>query len=337
MGRTVADPCRRWSIFPKLIIQLVAVWWLMCGAGRPGGERLSVWTVSGLPPAAAAAAAKHAESEPDEEPPVNCWERIVTSGTFDDYYRLEDVGNVPSEQYPVNLSLAVVLGNRQEELGVLLSAENRSLAHPDYARTYEMRLTNVYTVLYRETIKLQAYHSPRDKLFPADMFRLRFLVSHDGNVTVLVNEQRAPRTLLAVYDKRPPLALRYISFSSRMNAYPVRYFLGCGMARYAVTGAPSAAAAAAGEENEEPRVGSLLSSSPAGPSCPVCLPQRCEVIVKACADPSPEPEPTPKHHPLTLNTTSGAGDGEAKAREKYYFFFTMHLTKNRHKSSGGGN
>uniref|UniRef100_A0A182FJU6 Uncharacterized protein n=1 Tax=Anopheles albimanus TaxID=7167 RepID=A0A182FJU6_ANOAL len=262
-----------------------------------------------------------------EDLPVNCLERIVTSGTFDDYYQLESIGNEPSERYLVNLSVTVALGNQQEELGVLLSDEDRSLAHPDYARTYEMRMTNVYIVLYRETIKLQAYHSPRDKLFPADTFRLRFLVSHDGNVTVLVNEQRSPRPLLAVYDKRPPLALHHISFSSRMNAYPVRFFLGCGMAQYTSTSVAPSSLAASGEN--EPRLGSLLES-PAGPSCPVCLPQRCEVIVKACADPSPSPEPKDL---LTLNT-NGAADSETK-REKYYFFFTMHLTKNRNKSSGG--
>ncbi|XP_049540466.1 uncharacterized protein LOC125954308 isoform X2 [Anopheles darlingi] len=309
MRRTIAKLCRERSIFARLIIQLIAVW-LIC-LGRSGGQMFSVLSASGLP-----------SQVKVEDLPANCLERIVTSGTFDDYYRLEDIGNEPSEQYLVNLSLTVVLGNQQEELGILLSDENRSLAHPDYARTYEMRMTNVYTVLYRETLKLQAYHSPRDKLFPADTFRLRFLVSHTGNVTVLVNEQRSPRPLLAVYDNRQPLALHYISFSSRMNAYPIRFFLGCGMAQYTNTLPPSAV-----NGENEPRVGSLLEN-PAGPFCPVCLPQRCEVVVKACANPSPEPKDL-----LTLNTR-GAADSEPK-REKYYFFFTMHLTKSRNKPSGG--
>uniref|UniRef100_A0A182XBZ3 Farnesoic acid O-methyl transferase domain-containing protein n=1 Tax=Anopheles quadriannulatus TaxID=34691 RepID=A0A182XBZ3_ANOQN len=249
---------------------------------------------------------------PDDVPPVDCLEHTVTSGTFDQYYELAELGNEPSASYLVNVSFTVELGNRQEELAVLLSGQNRSYQHPDFARTYEMRMTNVYTVVYRETLKMQAYHSPLDKLFPADRFRLRFLLSRDGNLTVLVNEGRlGRRPLLAVVDERQALDVQYVSFSSRMNAYPVRFYLGCGLPQHRAQ--VEVMAGGAGEPASLPLTDGC-------PVCPVCPKQRCEVVVKACADSSKD--------------ANGAPTGEDPERQKYYFYFNLYLMKNRTKTNG---
>ncbi|XP_052862576.1 uncharacterized protein LOC128269212 [Anopheles cruzii] len=290
---------------------------------RAGYVALAIWCCLG-PPSWTSGSEIGSDLDVDEVAAgelANCLVETVTSGTFDDYHQLADVGNEPSERYSVNLSFTVELGNRQEELAVLLSAQDRTRAHPAYAHTYEMRLTNVYTVLYRETVKLQAYHSPRDKLFPAELrFRLRFLVSHDANVTVLVNDERAPRPLLAVSDVREPFVPRFVSFSSRMNAYPVSFYLGCGLPRYTASTEPPDVDPA---DDGEPRMEALLletagRQAAAAAACPVCPPQRCEVIVKACADP-------------TSGNGNGGLTGSDPEREKYYFFFNLYLTKNRGK------
>ncbi|XP_049300575.1 uncharacterized protein LOC125774386 [Anopheles funestus] len=279
--------------FGKLIIPLLMAEITLHGTHQPNGISLVMATDANNPTGA-------------NDVPLNCLEHTVTSGTFDEYYGLEDIGNEPSSNYLVNVSFTVEVRNRQEELAVLLSGQNRSYQHPDFARTYEMRLTNVYTVMYRETLKMQAYHSPTDKLFPADIFRLRFLLSRDGNLTVLVNDN-AKRPLLAVVDERQALEVQYVSFSSRMNAYPVRFFLGCGLPQYRAI------------ELIAESVGSPTNLPLVDGSCPVCPKQRCEVVVKACADNSKDPN-------------GAAGNGELE-QQKYYFYFNLYLMKNRTKSN----
>ncbi|XP_053678927.1 uncharacterized protein LOC128729285 [Anopheles nili] len=247
-----------------------------------------------------------ATDAPDDVP-TGCLEHTVTSGTFDEYYALDDIGNEPSERYILNVSLTVELLSRQEELAILLSVQNRSGQHPDFARTYEMRLTNVYTVVYRETLKMQAYHSPTDKLFPSDRFRLRFLLTRDGNLTVLVNDQTTRRPLLEVVDARPAIDVQFVSFASRMNAYPVRFYLGCGLPQYAAVEVTADGIAGA------PASLPLTENA----SCPVCPKQRCEVIVKACGD---------------SGTKDTASTGELE-QQRYYFYFNLYLTRNRTRSN----
>uniref|UniRef100_A0A182W5S0 Laminin G domain-containing protein n=1 Tax=Anopheles minimus TaxID=112268 RepID=A0A182W5S0_9DIPT len=277
----------------KLIIPLLMVEITLLGTHQPNGIS-SVMATDANNPA------------PADDVPLNCLEHTVTSGTFDQYYALEDIGNEPTPSYLLNVSFTVEVLNRQEELAILLSGRNRSYQHPDFARTYEMRMTNVYTVVYRETLKMQAYHSPADKLFPADRFRLRFLLSRDGNLTVLVNDNMR-RPLLAVVDERQALDVQYVSFSSRMNAYPVRFFLGCGLPQYR---AIEVIAETAGTPTNQP-----LTDG----SCPVCPKQRCEVVVKACADSSKD-----------QNGSGANGDLE---QQKYYFYFNLYLMKNRTRSN----
>ncbi|XP_053669403.1 uncharacterized protein LOC128719788 [Anopheles marshallii] len=276
----------------KLIIPLLMAEIALLGTHPPSGISPVMATDANNPP-------------PPDDVAMNCLEHTVTSGTFDRYYALEDIGNEPSGSYLLNVSVTVEVRNRQEELAVLLSGQNRSYQHPDFARTYEMRLTNVYTVVYRETLKMQAYHSPTDKLFPADRFRLRFLLSRDGNLTVLVNDN-IRRPLLAVVDARPALAVQYVSFSSRMNAYPVRFLLGCGLPQYRAI------------EVAAETVGAPSSLPLTDGSCPVCPKQRCEVVVKACADSSKD--------------ANGAGGNGELEQQKYYFYFNLYLLKNRTKS-----
>uniref|UniRef100_A0A182N0J5 Farnesoic acid O-methyl transferase domain-containing protein n=1 Tax=Anopheles dirus TaxID=7168 RepID=A0A182N0J5_9DIPT len=282
----------RWAFFSELIIPLLAVAVTLLGASRPNG----------IGPVTADTDA--------HDVPTDCLEHAVTSGTFDRYFALAAFGNEPSGSHLLNVSFTVAVGNRQEELAILLSGQNRSYQYPDFARTYEMRMTNVYTVVYRETRKLQAYHSPTDKLFPAvaPAFRLRFLLTRDGNLTVLVNEN-ARRPLLEVVDDRPALDVQYVSFASRMNAYPVRFFLGCGLPEYRPV---EVIAEAAGSPTNLPL---------ADGTCPVCPKQRCEVVVKACADSSRD--------------ANGAATGHGELeQQKYYFYFNLYLMKNRTKSNG---
>uniref|UniRef100_A0A182Q217 Uncharacterized protein n=1 Tax=Anopheles farauti TaxID=69004 RepID=A0A182Q217_9DIPT len=283
----------RWAFFSKLIIPLLTVGWMLFGSSLPNGAIVLVMANTGA-----------------EDVPTNCLEHVVTSGTFDRYFALSEIGNEPSASHLLNVSFTVEIDHRQEELAILLSGQNRSYQYPDFARTYEMRMTNVYTVVYRETRKMQAYHSPTDKLFPAQdqHFRLRFLLTRDGNLTVLVNDI-ARRPLLAVVDDRKALDVQYVSFASRMNAYPIRFLLGCGLPQYKAVEMVMAESA-----------GSSTNLPLADGSCPVCPKQRCEVVVKACADSSKD----------TNGAATSNGDLE---QQKYYFYFNLYLMKNRTKSN----
>ncbi|XP_062549707.1 uncharacterized protein LOC134214317 [Armigeres subalbatus] len=224
--------------------------------------------------------------------PTNCNQHTDVTGTFDQYWALDEIGNERSEDVPIDFFMFIEVRNFDEEIGMLLSNKDRSFEYPDFARTYEVRLGNVYTVIYRETIKMQAYHSPKDKLFPGDKFKIRFRILKEGNITITLDDNdRKP--LLNVFDKQGPLDVRYISFSSRMNMYPITFHFKC----------------------DQPIVSTEDPSANALWGCPVCPKQKCEVVVKACAD---------------NNKDLGAADPE---RQKYYFYFNMYLS-NKNKGKG---
>ncbi|XP_019525795.2 uncharacterized protein LOC109397911 [Aedes albopictus] len=225
--------------------------------------------------------------------PSNCLQHTDITGTYDQYWALDEIGNQRSEDVPIDFYMYIEVRNFEEEIAMLLSNNDRSFEYPDFARTYEIRLGNVYTVIYRETIKMQAYHSPKDKLFPGDKFMIRFRILKEGNITITLDDNdRKP--LLNVFDVHGPLDVKYISFGSRMNAYPITFHFKCDQ------DIPS---------TEEPHADALHG-------CPVCPKQKCEVIVKACADNNKDP---------------GASDPE---KQKYYFYFNMYLSnKNKAKNS----
>ncbi|XP_055624430.1 uncharacterized protein LOC129767485 [Toxorhynchites rutilus septentrionalis] len=193
--------------------------------------------------------------------PNNCLQHTDVTGTFDQYFSLDEIGNQRSEEMPIDFYIFIELRNLQEEIAILLSSKDRSNQYPDFARSYEIRVGNVYTVIYRETVKMRAYHSPKDKLFPGDKFKMHFKIVKNGNITITLDDNEQ-KPLLNVYDKRGTLDVRYISFASRMNAYPITFYFKCDMEMPSTEG-PVAEALQA---------------------CPVCPKQKCEVIVKACTD-----------------------------------------------------
>ncbi|XP_053681717.1 uncharacterized protein LOC128732484 [Sabethes cyaneus] len=250
------------------------------------------------------------------EVPTNCVQHTDVTGTFDQYYELDKIGNRRTEAVPVDFDMYIEINNYQEEIAMLLSSQDRSNEYPDFARTYEIRVGNVYTVIYRETLKMQAYHtsktgrapngpkvaenqcgcgeSPPDcvepKLFPANKFKIHFQVLQEGNITITIDDNfRKP--LLNVFDEHGALDVRYISFASRYNAHPITFHFGC--------------------IREEPSTQGPVAEALMG--CPVCPKQKCEVVVKACTDNSKD---------------ASAADPD---KEKYYFYFNMYLSKNKAK------
>ncbi|XP_055586127.1 uncharacterized protein LOC129738846 [Uranotaenia lowii] len=218
--------------------------------------------------------------------PSNCIQHTDVTGTFDKYYALDEIGNERSEEYPVDFHMFIEVRNFQEEIAMLLSSQDRTEEYPDFARTYEIRLGNVYTVIYRYHVKMRAYHSPKDKLFPGDKFKIRFRIKKEGNITITLDDNDK-KPLLNVFDNNGTLDIRYISFASRMNAYPITFHFGCNLEEGSTDG---------------PLVQALHG-------CPVCPRQRCEVVVKACTDNQKD---------------QGATDPE---KQKYYFYFNMYLSK----------
>ncbi|XP_058443351.1 uncharacterized protein LOC131425440 isoform X2 [Malaya genurostris] len=258
------------------------------------------------------------------EVPSNCVQHTDITGTFDRYYELDQIGNQRSTEVLVDFYMFIEVQNFQEEIAILFSSQDRSNEYPDFARTYEIRVTNVYTVIYRETLKMQAYHAPKTvraddcsrkeaenrcgcgesppsciepKLFPEDRFKIHFKILREGNITITIDDN-VKKPLLNVYDDRGTLDVRYISFASRYNAYPITFHFGC------VPAMPSTEGPAAEALYERPLAEALHE-------CPVCPKQKCEVIVKACTDSSKD----------------AAEDDPEK--QKYYFYFNMYLSKNR--------
>uniref|UniRef100_A0A182IKQ0 Farnesoic acid O-methyl transferase domain-containing protein n=1 Tax=Anopheles atroparvus TaxID=41427 RepID=A0A182IKQ0_ANOAO len=156
----------------------------------------------------------------------NCDHHTTTTSQFEEYFDIDEIGNNRSEQNVIDLTLFVQVHNMQEELAILLSASNRSRQHPDYGQTYEVRVSNVYTVIYRETLRMSAHHSHNFNFFPSEQFRLRILITRTGHITVSIPGLQKS-LILAVEDERTPIEVEYISFGSRMNAYPVTFYFSC--------------------------------------------------------------------------------------------------------------
>ncbi|XP_035908636.1 uncharacterized protein LOC118510641 isoform X2 [Anopheles stephensi] len=156
----------------------------------------------------------------------NCEHHTTTTSQFEEYFDMDQIGNNRSEQNVVDLTLFVQVRNMQEELAILLSASNRSRQHPDYGRTYEVRISNVYTVIYKETLRMSAHHSHNFNFFPGEQFRLRIQITRAGHITVSIPGLQKS-LILTVHDERPPIEVSYISFGSRMNAYPVTFYFNC--------------------------------------------------------------------------------------------------------------
>ncbi|XP_040172195.1 uncharacterized protein LOC120905471 [Anopheles arabiensis] len=156
----------------------------------------------------------------------NCEHHTTTTSQFEEYFDIDRIGNNRTESNVVDLTLFVQVRNMQEELAILLSAANRSRQHPDYGRTYEVRVSNVYTVIYRETLRMSAHHSHNFNFFPGEQFRLRIQITRAGHITVSI-PGLSKSLILTVHDERPPIEVEYISFGSRMNAYPVTFYFNC--------------------------------------------------------------------------------------------------------------
>uniref|UniRef100_A0A182PT61 Farnesoic acid O-methyl transferase domain-containing protein n=1 Tax=Anopheles epiroticus TaxID=199890 RepID=A0A182PT61_9DIPT len=156
----------------------------------------------------------------------NCEQHTTTTSQFEEYFDIDRIGNNRSEANVVDLTLFVQVRNMQEELAILLSAANRSRQHPDYGRTYEVRVSNVYTVIYKETLRMSAHHSHNFNFFPGEQFRLRIQITRAGHITVSIPGLQKS-LILTVHDERPPIEVSYISFGSRMNAYPVTFYFNC--------------------------------------------------------------------------------------------------------------
>ncbi|XP_053663542.1 uncharacterized protein LOC128712676 [Anopheles marshallii] len=164
----------------------------------------------------------------------NCEQHTTTTSQFEEYFDIDRIGNNRTEQNVVDFTLFVQVRNMQEELAILLSASNRSRQHPDYGRTYEVRISNVYTVIYKETLRMSAHHSHNFNFFPGEQFRLRIQITRAGHITVSVPGLQKS-LILTVHDERPPIEVSYISFGSRMNAYPVTFYFNCVDAALAAT------------------------------------------------------------------------------------------------------
>uniref|UniRef100_A0A182W5R9 Farnesoic acid O-methyl transferase domain-containing protein n=1 Tax=Anopheles minimus TaxID=112268 RepID=A0A182W5R9_9DIPT len=156
----------------------------------------------------------------------NCEHHTTTTSQFEEYFDIDRIGNNRTEQNVVDFTLFVQVRNMQEELAILLSASNRSRQHPDYGRTYEVRISNVYTVIYKETLRMSAHHSHNFNFFPGEQFRLRIQITRAGHITVSIPGLQKS-LILTVHDERPPIEVSYISFGSRMNAYPVTFYFNC--------------------------------------------------------------------------------------------------------------
>uniref|UniRef100_A0A182Q4G7 Farnesoic acid O-methyl transferase domain-containing protein n=1 Tax=Anopheles farauti TaxID=69004 RepID=A0A182Q4G7_9DIPT len=285
----------------------------------------------------------------------NCEHHTTTTSQFEEYFDIDRIGNNRSDQNVVDLTLFVQVHNMQEELAILLSASNRSRQHPDYGRTYEVRISNVYTVIYKETLRMSAHHSHNFNFFPGEQFRLRIQITRAGHITVSIPGLQKS-LILTVHDERPPIEVSYISFGSRMNAYPVTFYFHC-VAAGAAAEPPGeldshidTSVEHGSEDHQEEdslrqhtgdddrddldaedggdgRSGGRQSQESAGENqganqqpthCPVCpKPEKCEVIVKACSDTSKD----------LLMQASGT-DSE---KQKYFFYFNVYLSSKGEK------
>lgn len=216
------------------------------------------------------------------------------------------MGNNRTEKNIVDFILYVQLSNKQEEIALLLSAKNRSRQHPDYEKTYEIRVSNVYTVIYKETLRMSAHHSHSFNFFPAEHFQLHIKITRKGLITVQIDGLAKP--ILSVVDEQPAIDVHYVSFGSRMNAYPITWYFNC-------REPPVTQKAQLAEPSEHEGEGHFSQNDDAeldDNKCPVCpKPAKCEVVVRACSD--------------TSQDLLQMSDAE---KQKYFFYFNVYLSKN---------
>ncbi|XP_058063571.1 uncharacterized protein LOC131213531 [Anopheles bellator] len=258
----------------------------------------------------------------------SCEQRTTTTTSqYEEYFDIDKIGNNRTEQHIVDLELLVRVHNMQEELAILLSAANRSRQHPDYEQTYEVRVSNVYTVIYKETLRMSAHHSHTFSFFPGDQFRLRIQITRRGDITVAIPVLQK-QTILAVHDDRTPIEVSYISFGSRMNAYPVTIYFNCDGLSTSVHHDTRMK-----EEDEDEEEGhrdraagrGTATDSGEGLACPVCpKPEKCEVIVRACTSDTSKD--------LLMGTGSGATTSSGGEKQKYFFYFNVYLSSKNDKN-----
>ncbi|XP_055586128.1 uncharacterized protein LOC129738848 [Uranotaenia lowii] len=230
--------------------------------------------------------------------PEYCDSHTTITSQYEEYFDIDEMGNNRTDRSVVDLIMYVQLSNKQEEIAFLLSAENRSRQHPDYEKTYEIRISNVYTVIYKETLRMSAHHSHSFNFFPDEHFQVHIRITRKGLITVNIDGLAKP--IISVNDEKLPPEIRYISFGSRMNAYPITWYFNC---RDPPTPAPSEG----GGHFSQNGAAELDENK-----CPVCpKPAKCEVVVRACSD------------------TSGEGMQMSDAeKQKYFFYFNVYLSKN---------
>ncbi|XP_058443352.1 uncharacterized protein LOC131425441 [Malaya genurostris] len=238
--------------------------------------------------------------------PGYCDHHTTITSQYEEYFNIDAMGNNRTDKTVVDFILYVQLSNMQEEIALLLSNANRSMQHPDYEQTYEIRISNVYTVIYKETLRMSAHHSQSFNFFPAEHFQLHIKISRKGLITVQIDGLAKP--ILSVIDEHPVIDVHYISFGSRMNAYPITWYFHC---REPPT-TPLSATSKSGEEDGDGHFSQNDEMEFDENKCPVCpKPAKCEVVVRACSD--------------TSQDLLQMSDAE---KQKYFFYFNVYLSKN---------
>lgn len=238
--------------------------------------------------------------------PPYCDHHTTITSQYEDYFNIDEMGNNRTDKTIVDLILYVQLSNMQEEIALLLSAANRSRQYPDYEKTYEIRISNVYTVIYKETLRMSAHHSHSFNFFPAEHFQVHIRITRKGLITVVIDGLAKP--ILSVIDETPAIDVQFASFGSRMNAYPITWYFNCR--------SPPTTALPTTEQIGENEGDGHFSQNDSGEldenKCPVCpRPAKCEVVVRACSDNSQD-----------LLKMSDA------EKQKYFFYFNVYLSKN---------
>ncbi|XP_053699118.1 uncharacterized protein LOC128746093 [Sabethes cyaneus] len=238
--------------------------------------------------------------------PGYCDHHTTITSQYEEYFEIDALGNNRSEKVVVDFVLYVQLSNMQEEIALLLSASNRSMQHPDYEKTYEIRISNVYTVIYKETLRMSAHHSHSFNFFPAEHFQIHIKITRKGLITVQIDGLAKP--ILSVVDEHPAIDVHFISFGSRMNAYPITWYFHC---RDPPT-TPLALTAKPADDEGDGHFSQNDAAELDENKCPVCpKPAKCEVVVRACSD--------------TAQDLSQMTDAE---KQKYFFYFNVYLSKN---------
>ncbi|EAT44891.1 AAEL003782-PA [Aedes aegypti] len=238
--------------------------------------------------------------------PPYCDHHTTITSQYEDYFNIDEMGNNRTDKNVVDLLLYVQLSNKQEEIALLLSASNRSRQHPDYEKTYEIRISNVYTVIYKETLRMSAHHSHSFNFFPAEHFQLHIKITRKGLITVVIDGLVKP--ILSVVDENPAIDVHFASFGSRMNAYPITWYFNCRSPPTTSLPETEKPGENEGEDHFSQNDAAELDEN----KCPVCpKPAKCEVVVRACSD--------------TSQDLLQMSDAE---KQKYFFYFNVYLSKN---------